>query len=171
MEAFDDIPAAPRRTFGGDSEYKRIFQEGYNEVADKAKGRRDPRIARVLMEKLGYDRADLDIIGTDVNQMQGTGNPHAFAKIKAGEICLDLGSGLGVDAFLAAHRVGKEGKVIGLDLSEKVGGSNHTDWLKSISILTTVLSLSAHGSHPPGSLASHQASEGTTAAEHCVRKR
>jgi SAM-dependent methyltransferase len=109
----------PKRSFGGDDEYKRIFQEGYDEVAEHAKGRRDPRIARVLMEKLGYDRADLDIIGADVNQMQGTGNPHAFAAIKAGEVCLDLGSGLGVDAFLAANRVGKDGRVIGLDLSQK----------------------------------------------------
>jgi SAM-dependent methyltransferase len=71
------------------------------------------------MEKLGYDRSDLDIIGEDVNLMQGTGNPHAFAKILPGERCLDLGSGLGVDAFLAASRVGNKGKVIGLDLSAK----------------------------------------------------
>lgn len=42
-----------------------------------------------------------------------------FAKLQKGEKVLDIGSGLGVDSFIAAHYVGTEGKVIGIDISKK----------------------------------------------------
>jgi ubiquinone/menaquinone biosynthesis C-methylase UbiE len=47
----------------------------------------------------------------------GCGNPISKAELKAGETALDLGSGAGFDAFLAAERVGKSGKVIGVDMT------------------------------------------------------
>jgi SAM-dependent methyltransferase len=47
----------------------------------------------------------------------GCGNPVAIASLKKGEVVLDLGSGAGFDAFLAARRVGKTGRVIGVDMT------------------------------------------------------
>ena len=65
----------------------------------------------------------------------GCGNPVAIAELKQGETVLDLGSGGGIDCFLAAHQVGSEGRVIGVDMTvdminlarsnaEKVGVKN-----------------------------------------------
>ncbi|NIR87539.1 arsenite methyltransferase, partial [Candidatus Bathyarchaeota archaeon] len=50
----------------------------------------------------------------------GCGNPTGFAELKAGETVLDLGSGGGIDVFLAACKVGEKGKVIGVDFSEEM---------------------------------------------------
>jgi SAM-dependent methyltransferase len=50
----------------------------------------------------------------------GCGNPTALADLKPGEIVLDLGSGGGIDVFLAAHRVGLSGKAYGLDMTDEM---------------------------------------------------
>jgi len=50
----------------------------------------------------------------------GCGNPIALASIKRGEIVLDLGSGAGFDCFLASSKVGPEGKVIGVDMTQEM---------------------------------------------------
>jgi SAM-dependent methyltransferase len=50
----------------------------------------------------------------------GCGNPAATADLKAGEVVLDLGSGAGVDVFLAASKVGPTGRVIGVDMTEEM---------------------------------------------------
>src|SRR5207253_1019235 len=50
----------------------------------------------------------------------GCGNPIALADLKAGEVVLDLGSGGGLDVLLAAQRVGPEGHVYGLDMTDEM---------------------------------------------------
>lgn len=50
----------------------------------------------------------------------GCGNPIALAELKKGETVLDLGCGGGLDAFLAAHRVGRTGRVVGLDMTPEM---------------------------------------------------
>ena len=50
----------------------------------------------------------------------GCGNPLATALLKAGDVVLDLGSGAGFDAFLAAKKVGSRGKVFGVDMTEEM---------------------------------------------------
>src|SRR5947209_18610539 len=50
----------------------------------------------------------------------GCGNPTALAKLNAGEVVLDLGSGGGVDVLLSARRVGPTGKVYGLDMTDEM---------------------------------------------------
>jgi len=50
----------------------------------------------------------------------GCGNPTALASIKSGEIVLDLGSGAGLDCFLASNKVGPKGKVIGVDMTAEM---------------------------------------------------
>jgi arsenite methyltransferase len=50
----------------------------------------------------------------------GCGNPQAIAELKSGERVLDLGSGAGFDAFLAARQVGETGRVIGVDMTAEM---------------------------------------------------
>ncbi|MFX0030228.1 MAG: arsenite methyltransferase [Candidatus Hermodarchaeota archaeon] len=66
---------------------------------------------------LGYTEDDLDNIPDGANLALGCGNPTAHASIKEGETVLDLGSGGGLDCFIAANKVGKTGKVIGVDMT------------------------------------------------------
>ncbi len=70
--------------------------------------------------QIGYSREDLGNVPETSNMGLGCGNPVALASLKEGDIVLDLGSGGGVDAFLAAKKVGKKGKVIGVDMTEEM---------------------------------------------------
>jgi len=74
-------------------------------------GGSDPSLA------IGYNLEDLDAVPNGANLGLGCGNPVALASLKPGEVVLDLGSGAGFDAFLAARRVGSEGRVIGVDMT------------------------------------------------------
>ncbi|MFH1381967.1 MAG: arsenite methyltransferase [Chloroflexota bacterium] len=68
-------------------------------------------------EKL-YSGEELKDLPKDVTDVSlGCGNPTAIAELKAGETVLDLGSGGGIDCFLAAQKVGAKGRVIGLDMT------------------------------------------------------
>jgi arsenite methyltransferase len=66
---------------------------------------------------VGYTDAELGSIPEGADLGLGCGNPVALAFLKEGEVVLDLGSGPGMDCFLAANRVGKKGKVIGVDMT------------------------------------------------------
>lgn len=125
----------PQHFTGGDipSSYKDHFAQAYDLQANKGGdaanvARRDAEragdievrttIARILMQRLGYREDELDIIGEDdVLRMQGVGSPFRLADIQPGHAVLDLGSGFGVDAFLAAEKAGPSGEVVGIDLS------------------------------------------------------
>jgi arsenite methyltransferase len=67
--------------------------------------------------RLGYSEDDLKNIPDGANLALGCGNPTAHASIQEGETVLDLGSGGGLDCFIAANKVGKTGKVIGIDMT------------------------------------------------------
>ena len=71
-------------------------------------------------EGIGYSKEDLEHIPQESLMGLGCGNPTAIAELKAGEVVLDLGSGAGVDVFLAANRVGPAGRVIGVDMTEEM---------------------------------------------------
>jgi arsenite methyltransferase len=68
-------------------------------------------------DAIGYLREDLEYVPEEAIMGLGCGNPTAIADLKAGEVILDLGSGAGVDVFLAANKVGPTGKVIGVDIT------------------------------------------------------
>lgn len=70
--------------------------------------------------RIGYSKDELSEIPAAANIGLGCGNPVALASLKEGEVVLDLGSGGGVDVFLAAKRVGAGGKVIGVDMTEEM---------------------------------------------------
>ena len=71
-------------------------------------------------EAIGYLREDLEHIPEEAIMGLGCGNPIAIAELKAGEVVLDLGSGAGVDVFLAANKVGPMGRVIGVDMTKEM---------------------------------------------------
>lgn len=73
-----------------------------------------------LGKALDYAEKDLSLAPGEANLGLGCGNPISKAELKAGEIVLDLGSGAGFDAFLAAQRVGESGKVIGVDMTHEM---------------------------------------------------
>lgn len=75
--------------------------------------------AATIARGLGYSEADLAMAG-EGNLGLGCGNPLALAAIRPGMTVLDLGSGAGFDAFLAAERVGPGGRVIGVDMTEEM---------------------------------------------------
>lgn len=69
---------------------------------------------------MGYSEDEIKSIPEEAMMGLGCGNPTALAEIKKGDIVLDLGSGGGIDVFLAAQKVGDEGKVIGVDMTEEM---------------------------------------------------
>ena len=74
--------------------------------------------AKELAEKMDYSKEELDSAFAEANYGLGCGNPGAIANLKEGETVLDLGCGAGFDVFLAARKVGENGKVIGIDMTE-----------------------------------------------------
>jgi len=66
---------------------------------------------------LGYSKEEMSKIPEGANMGLGCGNPTAIASLKPGETVLDLGSGGGIDCFLAASAVGETGRVIGVDMT------------------------------------------------------
>jgi arsenite methyltransferase len=71
-------------------------------------------------ERLGYSSADLASIPKDADLGLGCGNPTALAGLRSGETVVDLGSGGGIDCFLACRKVGLSGRVIGVDMTPEM---------------------------------------------------
>jgi len=67
--------------------------------------------------RLGYSEDDLENVPDGADMGLGCGNPRAIAALSQGETVVDLGSGGGFDAFLAAREVGEQGNVIGIDMT------------------------------------------------------
>ncbi len=70
--------------------------------------------------RIGYSREELESVPEGANLGLGCGNPVALASLCEGETVLDLGSGPGMDCFLAAGRVGETGRVIGVDMTPEM---------------------------------------------------
>jgi SAM-dependent methyltransferase len=70
-----------------------------------------------VSQQLGYDEEELAQAPGDANLGLGCGNPTAMGSLRPGEVVLDLGSGGGLDAFIASRQVGPSGRVIGVDMT------------------------------------------------------
>jgi ubiquinone/menaquinone biosynthesis C-methylase UbiE len=91
----------------------------YTKVAEEPEGQFHFEMGRTLAERLGYPAAGLDRIPPEaIASFAGVGYHFGLAAIRAGETVLDLGSGSGMDAFLAATFVGTSGRVIGIDMTD-----------------------------------------------------
>ncbi|HVP41467.1 MAG TPA: arsenite methyltransferase [Candidatus Krumholzibacteriaceae bacterium] len=95
---------------------KKIVREGYAKVAK----REGSCCGQGISEKLGYSEKELRSIPAGADLSLGCGNPVALASLKSGETVLDLGSGAGMDCFLAAKKVGAKGRVIGVDMTPEM---------------------------------------------------
>ena len=73
--------------------------------------------AMQVSEKLGYSKEELEALPVESNMGLGCGNPLTIASLKEGETVVDLGSGGGIDCFLASIKVGDTGRVIGIDMT------------------------------------------------------
>lgn len=73
-----------------------------------------------LAEAVGYLRGDFESIPEETIMGLGCGNPTAMADLKTGDVVLDLGSGAGIDVFLAANKLGATGRAIGVDMTEEM---------------------------------------------------
>jgi SAM-dependent methyltransferase len=73
-----------------------------------------------VAEAFGYTADELATIPAEANMGLSCGNPTATASLRPGEVVVDLGSGGGLDVFLAAQKVGPAGKAIGIDMTEEM---------------------------------------------------
>jgi ubiquinone/menaquinone biosynthesis C-methylase UbiE len=92
----------------------------YRSVAENPRGEFHFEMGRAMAERLGYAPADLDRIPAEsIESFAGVGHYFHLADPKPGETVIDLGSGSGMDTFIAALKVGPRGKVIGVDMTDE----------------------------------------------------
>lgn len=96
---------------------KKIVKEGYRKIASS--GGCCSCSSKNVSREIGYSEEEL-AVAPEANMGLGCGNPTALANIKEGDTVLDLGSGAGIDCFLASKKVGSRGKVIGVDMTEEM---------------------------------------------------
>lgn len=104
---------------------KEIIKEKYGEIVEEDRGCGcgssccGNENAEEISENVGYSKEEIKK-GGGANLGLGCGNPVAMAALEKGDVVVDLGSGAGFDCFLAAERVGKQGKVIGIDMTKEM---------------------------------------------------
>lgn len=113
-----------------DDDIRKSVREGYGRIAKDSGSCCGPQASQVcgcgsgskdtVAKSIGYQEEDLKDIPEEANLGLGCGNPVALASLKEGETVIDLGSGAGIDCFIAAKRVGKTGKVIGVDMTTEM---------------------------------------------------
>jgi SAM-dependent methyltransferase len=104
-----------------------MVRKGYAKVAEGGCGCCGPSsccagadTAEQISGKIGYSTDEIHAVPDGANLGLGCGNPLAHAAIHEGDTVLDLGSGAGFDCFLAARKVGKTGRVIGVDMTPEM---------------------------------------------------
>jgi len=90
----------------------------YRHVAEEPRGKYHFELGRPLAERLGYPPEVLERVpGAAVESFAGVGYFFDLADLAEGESVIDLGSGSGMDVFFAAERVGRSGRVVGVDFT------------------------------------------------------
>src|ERR1700742_4455792 len=94
---------------------------------------------KAVAEAFGYSAEELASIPAEANMGLSCGNPTATAHLQPGEVVVDLGSGGGLDVFLASAKIGPAGRAIGIDMTEEMidraranavaGGYTNVDFL------------------------------------------
>src|SRR4030043_455328 len=111
-----------------ETEIRKAVREGYAQVAkqsgsccaSKSTCCCGASVAETVSRSIGYSEEELGSVPEGANLGLGCGNPVAMASLKKGETVVDLGSGGGLDCFLAANKVGEKGKVIGVDMTPEM---------------------------------------------------
>ena len=109
-------------------EIKKAVRDGYAKIAKNAGTCCLPSASccgnensvEKISRGIGYSPEDMKSAPEGANLGLGCGNPVALASLREGETVIDLGSGTGFDCFLAAHKVGESGRVIGVDMTPEM---------------------------------------------------
>jgi arsenite methyltransferase len=113
-----------RETFMNETDIREKVREHYANVAEgqtSCCSEANPcRGSENISQKLGYLEEDLASLPDQSEMGLGCGNPISFAKLRPGEVVVDLGSGGGIDCFLASKEVGPTGSVIGVDMTPQM---------------------------------------------------
>lgn len=106
---------------------RQAVREGYAEVARSSggccgpsKGATPASSPEAFAAQLGYSEEQLETLPEGSNMGLSCGNPTAIAALQPGQVVVDLGSGGGLDCFLAGPKVGAEGRVIGVDMTAEM---------------------------------------------------
>jgi arsenite methyltransferase len=112
-----------KQVLNKDKEKKEVIKEAYGKVAKESgficQSGGCCGGGGELSCGIGYTKEELEMF-SDANLGLGCGHPVSLGYIKEGDTVLDLGSGAGLDCFLAARKVGKSGKVIGVDMTNEM---------------------------------------------------
>jgi SAM-dependent methyltransferase len=102
-------------------EIRAMIRERFARIATAPEREKKFPVGPQSAKTLGYDPEEIDRLPLSVTEsFAGVGNPLSLGEIHPGQTVVDLGSGAGLDSFLAARRVGSTGKAIGVDLVEKM---------------------------------------------------
>ncbi len=101
------------------NDIEKVVQSRYGAVAGRGLSS-DNAGVRAVAEAFGYSAEQLASIPAEANMGLSCGNPTAFASLRPGEVVVDLGSGGGLDVFLAAEKVGPTGRAIGIDMTPEM---------------------------------------------------
>jgi arsenite methyltransferase len=101
------------------SEVMNVVRSKYGAVAESSLSGNHPGV-RAVAEAFGYSPGELASIPAGANMGLSCGNPTATASLRPGEVVVDLGSGGGLDVFLAAQKVGPTGRAIGIDMTPEM---------------------------------------------------
>ena len=103
------------------TEVKELVRNWYGSVAAGSAGGCGPTTASQEASRcMGYTEGELASLPEGADLGLGCGNPQALAAMRPGEVVVDLGSGAGIDCFLAAQQVGRAGRVIGVDMTHEM---------------------------------------------------
>src|SRR5829696_5973644 len=112
-----EFPMATSVTLDVD-QLRSAVQDEYTEVASCPWKGFHFHIGRFLADRLGYPAERVEWLPDSlIESFAGVGNPFSWGDLAPGETVIDLGSGPGFDALLAAQMVGRDGRVIGVDMT------------------------------------------------------
>ena len=112
-----------------EEEIRKAVRESYGKIAVKEATGCGPATScgcgcgstqDIVSKAIGYSDEEIKAVPEGANLGLGCGNPTALASLKEGEVVLDLGSGAGFDCFLAADKVGEDGRAIGVDMTAEM---------------------------------------------------
>src|SRR5207249_6926409 len=110
-----------RETIMNTTGVKELVRTWYGGVATRSAGCCGPTTASPETSRaMGYSEAQLASLPEGADLGLGCGNPQALAAMRPGEVVVDLGSGAGIDCFLAAQQVVATGRVIGVDMTHEM---------------------------------------------------